>query len=131
MESGISARELRTGLGQILFSLVLVAAITLAFGLGTGYHFTTYGLTPTALVLTAIFIGVLRSSYDVLTRDVLKQLVVNGLYGLVLTLVFVVFQAPDVALSMLVVGSIAYPVVVLIAIARVRSRERDRSQERE
>jgi len=65
-------RELRTGLGQILFSLVLVAAITLAFGLGTGYHFTTYGLTPTALVLTAIFIGVLRSSYDVLTRDVLR-----------------------------------------------------------
>src|SRR5438445_6842359 len=65
-------RELRTGLGQILFSLVLVAAITLAFGLGTGYHFTTYGLTPTALVLTAIFIGVLRGSYDVVTRDLLR-----------------------------------------------------------
>jgi exopolysaccharide biosynthesis polyprenyl glycosylphosphotransferase len=65
-------RELRTGLGQIVFSLALVAAITLAFGLGTGYHFTTYGLTPTALVLTAFFIGVLRSSYEVLTRDVLR-----------------------------------------------------------
>src|SRR5207237_410244 len=45
---------------------------TLAFGLGTGYHFTTYGLTPTALVLTAFFIGILRASYDVLTRDVLR-----------------------------------------------------------
>jgi exopolysaccharide biosynthesis polyprenyl glycosylphosphotransferase len=65
-------RELRTGLGQIVFSLVLVAAITLAFGLGTGYHFTTYGLTPTAFVLSAFFIGVLRSSYDVLTRDLLR-----------------------------------------------------------
>jgi exopolysaccharide biosynthesis polyprenyl glycosylphosphotransferase len=65
-------RELRTGLGQVVFSLALVAAITLAFGLGTGYHFTTYGLTPTALVLTAFFIGVLRSSYEVLTRDVLR-----------------------------------------------------------
>ena len=65
-------RESRSGLGQIVFSLVLVAAITLAFGLGTGYHFTTYGLTPTALVLTALFIGLLRSSYDVLTRDVLQ-----------------------------------------------------------
>ena len=42
-------RELRAGLGQIVSSLVLVAVITLAFGLGTGYHFTTYGLTPTAL----------------------------------------------------------------------------------
>ena len=48
-------RESRSGLGQIVFSLVLVAVITLAFGLGTGYHFTTYGLTPTALVLTALF----------------------------------------------------------------------------
>jgi exopolysaccharide biosynthesis polyprenyl glycosylphosphotransferase len=65
-------RELRTGWGQIVFSLVLISVITLAFGLGTGYHFTTYGLTPTALVLTALFIGILRSSYEVLTRDVLR-----------------------------------------------------------
>ena len=65
-------REQRTGLGQIVFSLLLVALITLAFGLGTGYHFTTYGLTPTAVVLTALFIGLLRASYDVLTRDVLN-----------------------------------------------------------
>jgi exopolysaccharide biosynthesis polyprenyl glycosylphosphotransferase len=65
-------RELRAGVGQILFSLVLVAVITLAFGLGTGYHFTTYALTPTALVLTALFISILRSSYEVLTRDVLQ-----------------------------------------------------------
>src|SRR5205085_1745766 len=55
-------RELRAGLGQIVFSLVLVAVITLAFGLGTGYHFNTYGLTPTALVLTALFVGMLCSS---------------------------------------------------------------------
>jgi exopolysaccharide biosynthesis polyprenyl glycosylphosphotransferase len=65
-------RELRPGLGQILKSLTLVAVITLAFGLGTGYHFTTYALTPTALVLTAIIVGVLRGSYDVVTRDVLR-----------------------------------------------------------
>ena len=36
-------RELRAGVGQIVLSMVLVALITLAFGLGTGYHFTTYG----------------------------------------------------------------------------------------
>jgi exopolysaccharide biosynthesis polyprenyl glycosylphosphotransferase len=65
-------RELRPGLGQMLKSLTIVAVITLAFGLGTGYHFTTYGLTPTALVLTALFIGALRGSYDVVTRDILR-----------------------------------------------------------
>jgi exopolysaccharide biosynthesis polyprenyl glycosylphosphotransferase len=65
-------REVRAGWGQIVFSLTLVAAITLAFGLGTNYHFTTYGLTPTALVLIALTIGILRSSYEVLTRDVLR-----------------------------------------------------------
>ena len=55
------------------------------------------------LQATVLGLAVLASTAVVLTRDVLKQLVVNGLYGLVLTLVFVVFQAPDVALSMLVV----------------------------
>jgi len=64
-------RELRPGLGQILKSLTLVAVITLAFGLGTGYHFTTYGLAPTALVLTAIFVGLLRGSYETVTADLL------------------------------------------------------------
>jgi energy-converting hydrogenase B subunit D len=58
----------------------------------------------------------------VLQGDPLRQVIVNGLYGLVLVVLFMVFQAPDVALSMLVVGSIAYPVVVLIAIARVRGK---------
>jgi len=65
-------REVRSGFGQVIKSLVLVAVITLAFGIGTGYHFTTYGLTPTALVLTTLFIGVLRASYDVVTRDVMR-----------------------------------------------------------
>jgi exopolysaccharide biosynthesis polyprenyl glycosylphosphotransferase len=65
-------RELRPGLGSVLAALTVVAIITLAFGLGTGYHFTTYGLTPTALVLCALFIGLFRAAYDVLTRDVFR-----------------------------------------------------------
>jgi uncharacterized MnhB-related membrane protein len=58
----------------------------------------------------------------VLVRDTLRQIVVNGLYGLVLAVVFLVFQAPDVALSMLVVGAVGYPLVVLIAIAKSRDK---------
>ena len=58
----------------------------------------------------------------VLDRDPLRQTLVNGLYALLLVVLFMVFQAPDVALSMLAVGSIAYPLVLLLAIARVRDK---------
>ena len=47
-------------------------------------------------------------------------IIVSGVYGLVLVILFVVLQAPDVALSMLVVAAIAYPLIVLAAIARTR-----------
>ena len=58
----------------------------------------------------------------VLQRDPVRQVIVNGLYGLLLVVLFMVFQAPDVALSMLAVGSIAFPLVLLIAIARIRAK---------
>jgi uncharacterized MnhB-related membrane protein len=66
----------------------------------------------------------------VLLREPRRQVVANGLYGLLLVVLFMVFQAPDVALSMLVVGAIAYPLVVLIAIARVRGETYERDEEK-
>jgi exopolysaccharide biosynthesis polyprenyl glycosylphosphotransferase len=57
-------RERRPGAGRVVSSLVLVALITLAFGLGTGHEFATYGTAPTALVLTALLISSLRAAYD-------------------------------------------------------------------
>ena len=55
-----------------------------------------------------------------LTRDLSRLVVLNGFYGLVLVLLFVIYGAPDVALSMLVVSTVGYPLVVLVAIARSR-----------
>jgi energy-converting hydrogenase B subunit D len=60
----------------------------------------------------------------VLTREVVRQAVVLGIYGLLLVVLFLVLQAPDVALSALVVSTVAYPLVLLAAIARVRGREK-------
>ena len=37
-------RELREGAGRIVPSVVLVAVLALAFAVGTGQHFTTFGL---------------------------------------------------------------------------------------
>jgi exopolysaccharide biosynthesis polyprenyl glycosylphosphotransferase len=65
-------REFRGGFGRIVSSLVLVAVLALAFGLGTGYPFQTFGLAPTALVITTLLIGLFRASYDVVTKDVLR-----------------------------------------------------------
>ena len=64
-----SPREQRSGAGQIVSSLLLVTVITLAFAIGTGYQHTTFGLYATAFVLSAIVIGALRGSYEVITRD--------------------------------------------------------------
>jgi len=58
----------------------------------------------------------------VLTRDVQRQILVNGFYGILLVILFVVLAAPDVALSMLAVSTVGYPLVVLIAIAKSRDR---------
>jgi energy-converting hydrogenase B subunit D len=76
--------------------------------------------------LQAVVLGLvaLAAPAVVLSRDPLRMIVVNGFYALLLVLLFVVFGAPDVALSMLVVGTVAYPLVVLVAIARVRARKK-------
>jgi uncharacterized MnhB-related membrane protein len=56
----------------------------------------------------------------VLARDLVRQAVLLSIYGFALVALFVVFQAPDVALSALVVSGVAYPFVLVGAIARVR-----------
>src|SRR5437667_2485938 len=66
-------RERRPGLGRVVSSQLLVVLIALAFGLGTGHRFSTYGLAPTAFVLTAVLISILRGSYDALTGHLLRR----------------------------------------------------------
>jgi exopolysaccharide biosynthesis polyprenyl glycosylphosphotransferase len=74
-QAGLYAtRERRAGAGRVASSLVLVAAITLAFGWGTDYDFTTSGLIPTACVTAAVLIGGLRAAYDSLTLEVQRVL---------------------------------------------------------
>jgi energy-converting hydrogenase B subunit D len=76
--------------------------------------------TLVPLQATVFALVVLGATTVVLTRDPLRMIIVNGFYGLVLVLLFVVYGAPDVALSMLAVSTVAYPLVVLIAITRLQ-----------
>ncbi|HYZ75909.1 MAG TPA: hydrogenase subunit MbhD domain-containing protein [Gaiellaceae bacterium] len=58
----------------------------------------------------------------VLVRDLLRQALLNSFYGLVLVVLFLVFQAPDVALSALAVGGGAAPLVILATLAKLKGR---------
>jgi len=75
-------------------------------------------LLQALLLLLMGFVG----TTVVLARDPLRQAIVNSVYGLIGVLLFVVFQAPDVALSELVVGTVAMPLVLLVAILKVRRK---------
>ena len=60
----------------------------------------------------------------VLVQDVLRVALLFAIFGLLLVVLFVVLQAPDVALSELVVSTVAFPVIVVTALAKVRRREK-------
>jgi exopolysaccharide biosynthesis polyprenyl glycosylphosphotransferase len=65
-------RELRPGAGRILACLIVVALIVLAFGVGTGYDFTTSGLIPTSVAVAALTIGLLRAAYESASLEVMR-----------------------------------------------------------
>jgi len=77
------------------------------------------------LQLVAIALVGLGALAVVTSRDPLRQTLVLGLYGLVLAVLFVIFQAPDVALSALVVSSVPFPFILLAALAKLRGRRRE------
>ncbi|HUZ76919.1 MAG TPA: hydrogenase subunit MbhD domain-containing protein [Chloroflexota bacterium] len=62
----------------------------------------------------------------VITRDVVRQALMMSLFGLLLAILFFAFQAPDVALSEIAVGTIVIPVLLLFTIAKVRNQEKER-----
>ena len=74
-------------------------------------------LHATMLVLVAI-----GGTVVVFPREPSRQALVASLYGLLLTVLFVVFQAPDVALSALAVGGGAAPLVILATLAKLKGR---------
>jgi len=72
------------------------------------------------LVLVFVAVG---GTAVVLTRDPLAQSMVVSFYGMLLGILFFVFQAPDVALSQLVVGAVALPMMILLALAKAKAEE--------
>jgi energy-converting hydrogenase B subunit D len=57
------------------------------------------------------------------TKDRVRLVLVLSVYGILLAVLFFAFQAPDVALSEITVGTVALPLILLLAIAKVRKPE--------
>jgi energy-converting hydrogenase B subunit D len=79
-----------------------------------------------AMVLVLVGLG---APLVVLTREPRRQAMVLGVYGLLLAILFFIVQAPDVALSTIVVSTVALPLMILLALAKVRAQEQEREKE--
>jgi uncharacterized MnhB-related membrane protein len=84
----------------------------------------------TALQIIALILVAAGGAGVVLTGDPLRQTMVLGVYGISLTLLFFTFQAPDVALSEIVVSGIGLPLIVLAALRKIRQQQRAREHEK-
>jgi energy-converting hydrogenase B subunit D len=67
----------------------------------------------------------------VLTREPRRQAIVLGFNGLVLALLFLVLQAPDVAYSELAVNTVALPSLFLATLAAARINQSRRQAKEE
>jgi uncharacterized MnhB-related membrane protein len=83
------------------------------------------------LQATALVVVVVAGTAVVLTPEALRQTMVLGIFGLALTILFFTFQAPDVALSEIVVSGVGMPVIILAALRKIRVQDRERKQDRE
>lgn len=82
----------------------------------------------TVLQIAALAAVALGGAAVVVSPDPLRQVLVLGIYGLSLTMLFFVFQDPDVALSEIVVSTIGLPVMVLLALRKVSQQDREREE---
>ncbi|HWF73803.1 MAG TPA: DUF4040 domain-containing protein [Solirubrobacteraceae bacterium] len=83
----------------------------------------------TALQLVALLLVAAGGTAVVFVPDPLRQALVLSLYGIALTVLFFVFQAPDVALSEIVVSGLALPVIILAALRKIHEHERRSDRE--
>lgn len=72
-----------------------------------------------AAIIGLVAVGALAV---VLTRDLVRLTMASSFYALLLVVLFLVLQAPDVALSELVVGAVGFPLVIVVAIVMERGR---------
>jgi uncharacterized MnhB-related membrane protein len=76
-----------------------------------------------ALQVTILVLVAAGAAMVVLIREPARQVIALSVYGALLAVLFLAFQAPDVTLSELVIGAVVLPVVLLLTLAKVRKRQ--------
>jgi energy-converting hydrogenase B subunit D len=75
-----------------------------------------------AVQVVALILVALGGLAVVVIRDPLRQALAVGIFGVTLCVLFIVFQAPDVALSLAAVGAVALPLMIVMALAKTKRR---------
>lgn len=76
-----------------------------------------------ALQVSILVLVAATATAVALTRNPTRQVIVLSIYGVLLSILFMAFQAPDVTLSELTVGAVILPLLLLLTLAKVRKRE--------
>jgi uncharacterized MnhB-related membrane protein len=76
-----------------------------------------------ALQLAVLALVLAAGTAVVLTRHPPSQAIGVSFFGMMLAMMFFIFQAPDVALSQIVIGAVGLPLMILLALARIRRDE--------
>jgi uncharacterized MnhB-related membrane protein len=80
------------------------------------------GLMDTLQITILVMVAV-GATAVVLIRERVRQVLALSVYGVLLAVLFLAFQAPDVTLSELTVGAVALPIVLLLTLAKIKKRE--------
>lgn len=76
-------------------------------------------------IVVLLFIAV-GATIVAVTRDPVAQALVVSFYGLLLAVLFFVFQVPDVSLSQIVIGAVALPLMILLALTKIKKQEHEK-----
>jgi uncharacterized MnhB-related membrane protein len=82
-----------------------------------------------ALAMVMLGLVAVGGTVVVFTRAPARQAITLSVYGVLLSVLFLVLAAPDVALSQVAIGSAVVPLMVLLALRTVR-RNRAKKAER-
>jgi energy-converting hydrogenase B subunit D len=88
---------------------------------------TPYTVSPglmDALQVTTLVLVAAGATAVALIRVPVRQVIALSAYGLLLAVMFLAFQAPDVTLSELTVGAVVLPILLLLTLAKVGGRQK-------